>query len=129
MSDPPEIPADVRRFLDDRIDTVPHLEALVLLWESAGRSWSAEEVAGRVYISAESARSVLSNLQRHGLIAVTEQSPPAYSYDPAWDESGQLMPRIAATYTRHVVACAQLIHSKASPGVREFARAFQLKKD
>lgn len=39
------------------------------------------------------------------------------------------MPDVASTYARQLVRVAQLIHSKASLGVREFARAFQIKKD
>jgi hypothetical protein len=39
------------------------------------------------------------------------------------------MAKVAATYSRQLVTVAQLLHAKASPGVREFARAFQIKKD
>jgi hypothetical protein len=40
-----------------------------------------------------------------------------------------LMEKVASTYRRHLSAVASFIHSKASRSVREFARAFELKKD
>jgi hypothetical protein len=129
MTEPADIPDDVLRFLVDRIDTVPHLEALLLLWEGSGRPWTEAEIATRVYVDAETSRSLLQDLVRQRLVAAEEGPPTRYVYDPAWDETGELMPRLASTYARHLVRVAQLIHSKASPGVREFARAFQLKKD
>ena len=43
----PEIPARVLQFLAERIDTVPQLEALLLLWESPQRQWTEEELAAR----------------------------------------------------------------------------------
>jgi hypothetical protein len=39
------------------------------------------------------------------------------------------MPEVAASYRRHLVPLATFIHSRASTAVREFARAFDLKKD
>jgi hypothetical protein len=39
------------------------------------------------------------------------------------------MARIAATYRRHLIRIATLIHAKASPSVREFARAFESNKE
>ena len=87
----------------------------------------------RVYVPGDTARGVLQGLaQRRLILAVSPPEPTSetlYAYDPAWDEEGTLMPRIAATYRRQLVRVAKVIHSKASPSVQEFARAFQLKKD
>lgn len=128
-----QLPPDVLRFIVDRIDSVPHLEALLLLWESAGKGWTEQEIAARVYVGGDTARGVLEALEQRGLIRAEaladEAGEPRYVYDPAWDESGQLMPKVATTYRRQLVRVAKAIHAKASPSVQEFARAFQLKKD
>ena len=58
----PELPADVLRFIVERIDSVPHLEALLLLWGSGERRWNEAEVASRVYVPGDTARSVLQAL-------------------------------------------------------------------
>ena len=44
----PEIPERVLQFLAERVDTVPQLEALLLLWENPQRQWSEEELAARI---------------------------------------------------------------------------------
>jgi hypothetical protein len=120
------LPEDVLRFIADRIDSVPHLEALLLLWESPKQRWSESEIAARVYVKGDIARRLLQDLAHRHLIA---ESGSLYVYNATWDDSNQLMPRVADTYRRHLIRIAKIIHSKASPGVQEFARAFQLKKE
>jgi hypothetical protein len=129
MADVSDIPEDVLLFLAEQIDSVPHLEALLLLWRNGARAWTAEEVAARVYVHLDTARQLLGDLTRHGLITAIAGDPPSYRYDPTWDQTSQLMPRLAAEYDRKLIRVASFLHSKASPGVREFARAFKLKKD
>ena len=125
----PEIPARVLQFLAERIDTVPQLEALLLLWESPQRLWSEEELAGRIYVARQVAAAILQALQRQQLVTAEPGAAVRYRYNPQWDPSGEVMPEVAASYRRHLVPLATFIHSRASTAVREFARAFDLKKD
>src|SRR5262245_6098759 len=120
------LPKDVLQFLTEQIDSVPHLEALLLLWESGGRRWSEPEIAARIYIDEATARRVLHDLAQRQLIVA---EPGAhYVYELERDKIPGLLPRVATTYRRHLIRVAKIIHAKASPGVQEFARAFQLKK-
>jgi Mn-dependent DtxR family transcriptional regulator len=122
-----DIPDDILQFISRRIDSVPHLEALLLLWTNHSRAWTVEEVATRIYVSRERAAEILSELARHGLI-VENDAAATYNYDSSWDEA-QIMPRISATYQRHLVYVASLIHSKSSSeAVKQFAKAFQFTK-
>ena len=123
-----ELLDDVLQFIADKMDTVPHLEALLLLWENQGAALSPEELAARIYVSAQIATQVLRDLEQRRLVT-TSTSEAAYVFDSTWDKTGELMARIAATYRRHLIRVATLIHAKASPSVREFARAFETKKD
>jgi predicted ArsR family transcriptional regulator len=124
-----EIPPEVARFIAAKIDSVPHLEALLLLWQSSPQGWSAEEIAVRVYLPPERALEVLHDLGRQHLVKLAAGATAVFQYDAAWDETGATMQHVAATYGRHLVRVANLIHSKASPAVRDFARAFQFKKE
>jgi hypothetical protein len=124
----PEIPARVLQFIAERIDTVPQLEALLLLWENPQREWSEEELAARIYVARPIAETIMQALQRQQLVT-TEPASARYRYNPQWDPSGEVMPEVAAAYSRHLVQLATFIHSRASTAVREFARAFDLKKD
>jgi DNA-binding IclR family transcriptional regulator len=119
---------DVVRFIVDKVDSVPHLEALLLLFASTPKSWSAAEIAARTYVSEERARALLQDLSRQRLAQPDADAPERYRYDAAWDVAGTTMRQVAGSYQRHLVRVANLIHSKASPAVRDFARAFQFKK-
>jgi hypothetical protein len=124
-----DIPEDVLRFLTEKIDSVPHLETLLLLSEAPAQSWTVEQVAARLYTSQEAATALLKKLQQHRLVTHEASMPARYHYDASWDDSGELMAKISETYRRRLVQVAGFIHSKASSSVREFARAFDFKKD
>lgn len=124
----PDISRNVLQFVAEKIDTVPQLEALLLLREDETRRWSEVEIAARVYVSRETAHSILEALQRRYLI-VAEGDPQRYRYNPGHDGSRELLCEVATAYRRHLVPMATFIHSKASASVLEFARAFDLKKD
>jgi hypothetical protein len=119
--------AEVDRFLLERIETVPHLEALLLLWNSRPKAWSAGATADALYVSADSARAILDDLARQNLIAAAG-STGEYFYE---SEAGRdrLVALVDLAYRRELIRIARLIHSKPSAAVREFARAFRLRKE
>jgi hypothetical protein len=116
------------RFIFENIDTVPHLEALLLVWQNSATAWSTETLAARLYVSSAQASTILDDLSRRGFVT-QEPEGIAFRYAPEWDAQRGLMPRISETYRRNLVGITRMIHSKGSASVREFARAFQLKKD
>ena len=121
--------AEVRQFLLDQIDSVPHLEALLLLWNSRPKLWQADEMAGRLYVDREVALRLLQDLARQQLIDSDTSSPERYCYrdDPA--DRSRLIRMVDETYRREVVRVYTLIHSKPSSPVRDFARAFRFTKE
>jgi DNA-binding IclR family transcriptional regulator len=125
MEEPTE---DVLRFIEDRIDTVPQIEILLLLWENRGGTYTAGQLAARTFLSEDATIEVLKELQRRKFVTASADGS-LYAYDSAWDPAGEFMARVAATYRQHLVRVATLIHAKASPAVREFARAFAPKKE
>ena len=62
-----ELPQDVLQFIAQEIDTVPHLEALLLLFEQAAEHWTVERAAARLYVPQDRAKQILSDLQQHRL--------------------------------------------------------------
>jgi predicted ArsR family transcriptional regulator len=58
----------VDQFILDKIDSVPHLEALLLLWNSRPAEWSAEELAKRLYVDRSLARKLLEDLTREEIV-------------------------------------------------------------
>jgi predicted transcriptional regulator len=125
---------DTRRLQADRfilaeIDSVPHLEALLLLFNSRPKIWSVDEMGQSIYVRNEVASKILESLVQRNLIAVSVQSPGVYFYSPDDDYRNHLLEDVDAVYRKEVVRISSMIHSKAPAGLRDFARAFRIKKD
>lgn len=120
---------DAYAFIYDNIDSVPHLEALILLWNSRPVWWTAEELASRLYIPADQVDRVLRDLIRMEFIAQSTTSPGKFSYLMGSEEQNELIVSLDNAYRKDLVRISTMIHSKAATGVREFARAFQLKQE
>jgi predicted ArsR family transcriptional regulator len=123
-------PADaaVVQFILDQIESVPHLEALLLLRNSRPQKWSVETLGKRLYINPEAVRVILDDLIRRDLVAA-DSSGPSYFYESRSPERDEIIAHVDETYRRQVVRISQLIHSKPSAAVRDFARAFRFTKD
>lgn len=120
---------DVLRFIYERIDSVPHLEALLLIWSSKPKDWSANELAQRLYVDHQVALDLLQNLVRKNLIVNAPGVPDRYFYESASPESDILIGAVHAKYRAEIVAVSTMIHRKASSAVRDFADAFRFTKE
>ncbi|MEO8369320.1 MAG: hypothetical protein ABI806_08975 [Candidatus Solibacter sp.] len=119
----------VDQFLRSQIDTVPHLEALLLLWNSRPKLWSVEEMAKVLFIAHEATQEILDDLARQNLIvAAACGGSEAYHYKPELARD-QLISSVDSTYRRELIRVSRLIHSKPSAAIREFARAFRFKRE
>jgi hypothetical protein len=123
-----EIPAAVLRFLEENIDTVPQLETLLLMNRAPDRSWLVAEVAAHNYITEQRAEDVLQALLRRDLVTADE-SPPRFRFNPATAQIRDLVQELARCYQTNLSRITTFIHSKPSVSVKEFARAFDFKKD
>ncbi len=129
MTEIDPLPDDVRQFLLEHIDSVPQLEALLLAWEQSATSWDVESLARALYIEQSVAKSIINNMVRRGWMKRHVERAERFTFDSVWDPEGHFMTKLTATYRRHLVRVATLIHSRASAGVRDFANAFNLKKE
>ena len=119
---------ELEQFILEQIDSVPHLEALLLLWRSRPKGWSTDDMAGSLYVPAELAGNILRDLGVKGLIEVRGDSPRTYHYLSTEDHD-QLLAHVEAAYRRQLIQLTRLIHTKAPSAVREFARAFKFTKE
>ena len=124
---PPE--NEVDRFILSEIETVPHLEALLLIWNSRPQPWTVENLALRLYVPGESARALVEDLVRRSLVALVPGSPEGYRYQSESKEKDSLLASVEDTYRRELVRVSRMIHSKPSAAVRAFARAFRITKE
>jgi hypothetical protein len=126
---PGPIPPDVEQFVLDAIDTVPHLEALLLVFQSPQTTWTAKDTAARIYVSERSAAMLLEDLARRSLIAREPHASVGYRFDGGSAERAALLEKMAQCYRTDLISLTRLIHSNASGSVRDFARAFKLKRE
>jgi len=124
MSDKPTR-QDVDQFILNEIDTVPHLEALLLLWNGQPQEWSFEAMANALYVEVDIARPIIADLERRGFVTLTDNGHFLYRST----DRDSLIEQVEKTYRREIVRIANLIHSKPAASLREFARAFRLKRD
>jgi hypothetical protein len=119
----------VALFIIEQIDSVPQLEALLLLFNSRPRGWSIETMAQSLYVRSDMAARILDSLLQRKLIAVDSHRPDVFFYASEDDYQNRLVEAVDAVYRKEVVRVSSLIHSKGSAGVRDFARALRIKKD
>lgn len=124
MADDP-IPADLRDFILRYIDSVAHLEALLLLRAAPETAWEASLVAARLYTNAEQAGEVLAQLCDEHLL-ICENGLYRYGGQPP--EHIAMIDRLAASYAKQLIPITNLIHSKPRR-IRQFADAFKFRKD
>jgi DNA-binding MarR family transcriptional regulator len=119
---------DPYKFILDKVDTVPHLEALMLLWNSRPVGWTCAELGSRLYIPSDRVGDLLRDLVRMQLIIESSTETLRYSYVSKTPEQDELMRAVDAAHRQDLVRISTMIHAKTSPAVREFARAFLFKK-
>jgi hypothetical protein len=120
---------EVYRFILNQIDSVPQMEALLLVWESRPKKWIESELAERLYISADVVRNIMQELVRRRLLAGDTQAARQYFYESKSEELDGLIEAVAATYRRDLVRVSTFIHTKTSSAVRDFAKAFKFTKE
>ncbi len=121
---------EIYRFILNQIDSVPQMEALLLVWESRPKKWAESEIAERLYIGIDAVRNIMQELVRRRLLAAdTQQSAKQYFYESKPEDLDSLIEAVAATYRRDLVRVSTFIHTKASSAVRDFAKAFKFTKE
>jgi len=119
---------NVDQFIVEQIDTVPHLEALLLGWSRRPKVWSVEDMAAALYIPNALAGRILQDLVQKGLLEEVAESSKQYRYHSE-TEQDNLIAELDATYRRELIRVSRMIHSKAPFSIRDFARAFRFTKE
>lgn len=115
----------IDRFILEEIESVPHLEALLLLFNSRPKPWMLQEMAASLYIAPNQTQPILQDLARRGFLAL-HSGLYVYSED---NPRHELIPKLDEMYRHELVRISTMIHARPSASVREFARAFRFKKD
>jgi hypothetical protein len=123
------VPAEIASFVLEKIDSVGHLELLLLLRSTPNRSWSVRELAARLYITEQQTTELIVRLWTHGFITSQAGEPPLYQYHPTSIEIRNKVDRLAELYAKHSLPLTNLIYAKPKIRVQQFADAFKIRKD
>lgn len=121
------IPPHVKRFLLTSIDSVPHLEAVLLLRKDPGDGWDPKSMARRIYISEKKAAALLDDLHRAGFAVIKEEPDPQYYFAPISRELEALVEETSEHYAKNLIEVTALIHSKIDKQAQKFGDAFRWK--
>lgn len=124
-----EFPSDVQRFIEQNIESLAQLEALLLLRNEPERQWEASEVGKALYVPPEMADALLAEFIKRGFASATPPDAVRYAYQTIDAETDDLIDRLAAIYRERRVAVISLIYSKPLNKVQTFADAFRLRKE
>lgn len=117
--------SEVDAFVIAEIESVPHLEALLLIWNGRPRKWSVSDMARAIYLADNETQLILRDLVQRQLIVMESDM---YRYNASHPKT-DVVAKLDSIYRREIVRISNMIHSKPSASVRAFARAFKLTKD
>lgn len=86
-------------------------------------------MARALYVSPDVAQEILRRLAQRRLIAEVTGNSGQYIVLAESEEKEQMPASLDRIYRRELVRISDMIHSKASRAVRDFASAFRFKKD
>lgn len=117
------LPALVRRFIAEHVDSVGLLEMLLLLRAAPDKSWTSAELARALVTNEELAEQQLRLLARHGL--VTERDGV---FDFAPGPHAEALEGLAEAYARRRHTVIGVIYGSDSHDASTLADAFRVRR-
>jgi hypothetical protein len=124
-----DFPAELKQFIEFYIESVPQLEALLLLRSDPLRRWQPADVAKSLYIPEVAATALLAEFVRRGFAILQPPPDGGYLYQSRDAEMDRLIDQLATAYHERRVAVVSLIYSKPLHRVQTFADAFRFGKE
>ena len=118
---------DVAQLISQHINSIEHLEVLLLLYRNPQKAWTAADVSRELYTTPESAARWLAELHASGLIVLDDTVQPCYHYAAGTNDTA--VANLAAAYKERRVRIINMIISKPLDHIRSFADAFKFKKE
>jgi predicted transcriptional regulator len=119
-------PDEVLSFVDRHIESLEHLEILLLL-AAQDRSWTAAEIFQKIQSSQASVDQRLESLVSAGLLA--RDADNKFRFSPKDEATRNIVKDLAEAYRTRRVRIIEAIYTRKSDAVRSFADAFRFTKD
>lgn len=121
------IPAGVRAFVDQNIDSAELLETLLLVHSGGDREWTPDQVARSIYTVPAGAIRRLEQLVQMGLANSNGAMNPSYRFAPSTAAQRAQVDELAAAYRVNRVGVINLIYERPADPLRSFSDAFRLR--
>jgi hypothetical protein len=124
------LPHELTRLIRKHIHGVSQLEVLLYLHDQPTSQVTAEVVGRDQRMAEDQAAALLHDLHSRGLVAaIDHEGQRSYRYEPKTRELARQVDALAQSYPKYRHSIIQLIFSKPSESVTNFAEAFRLRKD
>ena len=126
---PNDIPPQLKQFVEQNIESVSQLEALLMLRREPERQWTSADIAKALYIPNEIASALLVDFARRGFAVLSTGPDANYTYRARDEDFDRLVGKLDTVYHDRRVAIISLIYSKPLNKVQTFADAFRFGKE
>jgi DNA-binding transcriptional ArsR family regulator len=123
-----QFPEDVRRFLDEYVESIDQLEILRLLWEKPETDWSATALSAEVQAEPADVSAHLAVLRARGLLASADRGAGlVYRYGPRNPELEGRLQTMLQHYRERPVSMIKLVVARSKDPLRNFSDAFRVR--
>jgi predicted transcriptional regulator len=119
-------PDEVLAFVDRFIESIEHLEILLLL-AGAEKSWTSFEIFQQIQSSQASVEQRLKSLVATGLLSQDQDG--RYRFSPNGEPTRKLVKDLGEAYKTRRLRIIEAIYARKTDAVRTFADAFKFRKD
>jgi hypothetical protein len=122
-------PDDVRRFLDENVESIDQLEILRLLWEDPAVEWTEASLAEATQAPPADVVAHLAVLAGRGLLHAETRGAAGWvcRYGPRDPERDRLLRTVLQNYRERPVSMIKLVAARAKGPLRTFADAFRFR--
>lgn len=124
-----DIPPPIKKFVQERLDSVEQLNVLLLLRLSPDRVWSTEQISHELRSTDQSIQKRLEGLYSRNVLVRVPELQGGHRFSPASDECRQLIEELAVINHTKPYRIMELIYSRKSDALQDFADAFKLGGD
>jgi len=123
-------PDDLKKFMDENIDSVEQLEILRLVGEDPGKEWDAASLAREVQTPLQTLAAHIAALQARGLVRTAPRgAEQVCAYGPRTPELDVMLGRLLKTYRERPVTMIKMVYARAQSALKAFADAFRVRKE
>ena len=124
-----DIPANVRKFILDHVNSVEQLETLLLLHKYPTSEFTALDVSKALYTTEESISKRLTDLETIGVVKAATGPVRRFHYLPKNADIAAAVDGLATAYQTRRVSVITMIFTKGTSNLRAFTDSFKITRD